>query len=63
MNLSRLAPAALLPLRPLGLDPGRAVANAQPTAEQRYARRKEQLQYIVRHFPPPEGSEPLTVNR
>ncbi|HJQ41855.1 MAG TPA: hypothetical protein VJ831_02120 [Jatrophihabitantaceae bacterium] len=49
MNFSRLAPIASLPLRPLGLDPGRALANASPTPEQRAARRTEQLHYIVEH--------------
>jgi len=64
MKLSDLKPIASLSLRPLGLDPGRAVANARPTPAQLRERRKEQLQYIVRHFPPPDGAElPNISNR
>ncbi|MDT4939088.1 MAG: hypothetical protein QOG80_2759 [Pseudonocardiales bacterium] len=37
----------LLPLRPLGLEAGRALANANPTPDQKRARRAEQLRYIV----------------
>ena len=61
MNLTRLAPIAILPLRPFGLDPGRALANAKPTPEQLAARRNEQLRYIVEHFPPPDGAEPVQL--
>ena len=60
MNLGRVA---FWPLRPLGLDPGRAVANARPSAAALYARRTEQLQYIVRDHPLPEGSEPVRISR
>lgn len=42
-------PASLLPLKPLGLEPGRALANANPTPEQNRRRRTEQFRYIVRH--------------
>jgi hypothetical protein len=34
------------PLRSLGLDPGRALTNAQPTPELREAQRLEQWTYI-----------------
>ena len=42
-----LAGAALWPLKSLGFDPGRALANAHPTPEQLRARREEQHAYIA----------------
>jgi hypothetical protein len=42
-------PGALLPLKSLGLDPGRALSNANPTPAQRRQRRTEQFRYIVRN--------------
>lgn len=50
MRLAIPHPSALLPmatLRPLGLEPGRALANANPTPEQRELRRAEQFRYIA----------------
>lgn len=41
------ASAALLPLRWLGLDPGRALANAHPSARRRRVDRAEQFAYIA----------------
>lgn len=51
MNLHSLTPVLVLPLRPFGLEPGRALANAQPSDEQRAIRRREQLRYIESRFP------------
>lgn len=47
MKLGLPHPSRLLPLKSLGLEPGRALANAKPTAEQRQKRRAEQFRYIV----------------
>jgi hypothetical protein len=58
--------AALWPLRPLGLNPGRAIQNANPTAEQAQARRAEQHAYIAARFGVPEafdGSQRGSVAR
>ena len=41
------AGAAMWPLKSLGFDPGRALANAHPTPEQLRARREEQHAYIA----------------
>jgi hypothetical protein len=38
------------PFRSLGLEPGRALANAQPTAEVRQAQRLEQWVYVRAGF-------------
>jgi len=40
-------PSTLLPLKSLGLDPGRALINANPTPAQRRQQRTEQFRYIV----------------
>jgi hypothetical protein len=37
---------ALWPLRSVGLDPGRALANARPSADEREAQRHEQWRYV-----------------
>jgi hypothetical protein len=42
--------AAAWPLRSLGLDPGRALANAQPTPDVRQAQRLEQWVYVRAGF-------------
>jgi hypothetical protein len=63
MDLHRLTPVLVLPLRPFGLDPGRALANAQPSDEQRADRRREQLLYIESHFPRPDTTAPISVSR
>jgi hypothetical protein len=47
--------AALWPLRPLGLDPGRAIHNANPSTEVKAARRAEQHAYIAARFGVPEA--------
>ena len=39
----------LMTLKPLGLEPGRALANANPTPEQKQRQRAEQFRYIVIH--------------
>jgi hypothetical protein len=39
--------AVLLPLRLLGLDPGRSLTNAHPSARRRQADRAEQFAYIA----------------
>ncbi|HEX3335623.1 MAG TPA: hypothetical protein VHS54_04130 [Jatrophihabitans sp.] len=38
------------PLRSVGLDPGRALANAQPSPDERHARRMEQWEYVRSRF-------------
>jgi hypothetical protein len=38
------------PLRSVGLDPGRALANAQPSFEERQAQRLEHWAYVLARF-------------
>ena len=47
MKLGLPHPSTLLPLKSLGLEPGRALANANPTPDQLKRRRAEQFRYIV----------------
>ena len=49
MRLGLPHPSTFLPLKPLGLEAGRALANAKPTPEQLRRRRAEQFRYIVMH--------------
>jgi hypothetical protein len=55
--------AALWPLRPLRLDPGRAIHNANPSTELKAARRAEQHAYIAARFGVPEIANASQSNR
>ncbi len=54
MNID-LGRAAWWPLRTLGLDPGRALANAQLSAAEVQARRDELRAMVMKRFPRPES--------
>jgi hypothetical protein len=51
---------AAWPLRRLGLEPGRALANAQPSPAVVQASRAEQLAYIQAVHPARIGESPLS---
>jgi hypothetical protein len=53
--------AATWPLRAFGLEPGRALINARPSAQERHAQRLEQWAYVRARFPGPVESPPTTV--
>jgi hypothetical protein len=57
--------AATWPLRSVGLDPGRALANARPGVAERDAQRRELRTYIQARFPAkrPADTEPDIASR
>jgi hypothetical protein len=63
MKLRILHAEDFLLLKALGLEPGRALANAKPSPEQLKARRDEQLRYIVAHCSRSEGSATSPASR
>jgi hypothetical protein len=57
-TLDDLRHIAAWPLRRLGLDPGRALANAQPSPAEVQASQVEQLAYIQAAHPALAGEAP-----
>lgn len=53
INLNR---AVRLPLRPLGLDAGRALANARPDPAERAAQREALWRQVQQRFAPPDAA-------
>jgi hypothetical protein len=58
MIFDDLRRVAAWPLRRLGLEPGRALTNAQPPPAQVQARRAEQLAHIQAAHPARTGESP-----
>lgn len=58
--LDDLRHSAAWPLRRLGLEPGRALANAQTSPAEGQASRAEQLAYIQAAHPALAGESPLS---